>query len=138
MSAYYLPYLSIAKTRNWEPQFHYYILDTVKAAKILNAWEYETHTYSVGYGEYETDVDYDPTIRPEYEAVLKRLADKHIYEEDANHMWLLKEAQRFTSALKPMCVHCHASRLAAPADPDHLQCEMRAIEALGWKTVRNW
>lgn len=138
MSAYYLPYLSIAKTRNWEPQFHYYILDADKAKKVLNAWEYETTWTRVGHDDYDRDDEYDPTIRPEYEAVLKRLSEKRIHEEDADHRWLLKEAQRFAPALKPMCVHCHAARAAAPADPEHLQCEMRAIEALGRKTATQW
>jgi hypothetical protein len=138
MSAAYFPSssspFSFYVKHRLDIQYAYYVFSKAAAKKVHDLWEYDTvccHDGEEGY----YDREYDPWIGKEYAAVLKRFNEgDRIYVGDSNYLWLLENAERFLKAFQPTCVHCHKARNDKDADPDHLQCEMKALVALGWKT----
>jgi len=142
MTAYFPPHAPYSRSylkHSLDIQYSYYVFNAAEAKKLHKSWR----TYIVccndgdGYGDYY-DIEYNLWVDADYAEISKRFKDgDHIYFGDANYTWILENANEFRTAFQPRCVHCHKAR-AEKADHDHLHCEMRAIEALGWKTYKEW
>ncbi len=136
MAAYFPPYAPSSSSYSYyehrlDIQYSYYVYNAAEAKRLHKLWRTDLVLCNDGDGDgYYYDTEYNSWADADYAEISKRFKDgDRIYFGDANYLWVLKEAQIFLPAFQPHCVHCHKLRSEKP-DPDHLQCEMRAIEAM--------